>query len=161
MTIIKEATVYLGLGTNQGDRIKNLQRAIEELSSAVCSLSVAPVIESESWGYESSNSYLNTVAVGKTTLSPIKLLQTTEEIERRMGRTKKSADGVYSDRPIDIDILFYDNQCINTERLKIPHPLLHKRLFVLQPMAQLAPHYIHPTIGKSIEQLLQELQSTM
>jgi 2-amino-4-hydroxy-6-hydroxymethyldihydropteridine diphosphokinase len=116
-------------------------------------------METEPWGFESENRFLNCVAAFTTDKDPVELLDTTEEIERRLGRTQKSSDGVYHDRIIDIDILLYGSETISTERLTIPHPLMHKRDFVLEPLTEIAPDVIHPIIGKSINDLLQELKN--
>ena len=151
-------TVYLGLGTNIGDRRLNLTRAIELLSLALgkC-IAVSRFIETAPWGFESSNSFLNCAAAFETELQPTELLDTTESIERELGRTVKSQGGNYSDRIIDIDILLYGNETIETERLTVPHPLMHKRDFVLQPLAEIAPDVVHPVLDKSIILLLKEL----
>ena len=151
-------TVYLGLGTNIGDRRLNLTRAIELLSLALgkC-IAVSRFIETAPWGFESSNSFLNCAAAFETELQPTELLDTTESIERELGRTVKSQGGNYSDRIIDIDILIYGDEIIETERLTIPHPLMHKRDFVLQPLAEIAPDVVHPVLDKSIILLLKEL----
>ena len=151
--------IYLGLGTNTGNRKENLTRAIEELSLALGScIAQSSFMETEPWGYESKNKFLNCTIAFTTDKSPMELLDATEEIERKLGRTTKSTGGVYHDRVIDIDILLYGNENISTERLTIPHPLMHKRDFVLVPLAEIAPRVIHPTIGKSIEDLLHELK---
>ena len=153
----KEDTIYLSLGTNQGNKEENIRGAIEELSHLLGTpTAVATIIETEPWGFQSDNSFLNTVVAFKSTLAPEEILKATQEIERRLGRTKKSIDGCYSDRPIDIDILLYGSRVIESPQLTIPHPLLHKRLFVLQPLAQIAPGLIHPILGKSITRLLKE-----
>ena len=151
-------TVYLGLGTNIGDRRLNLTRAIELLSLALgkC-IAVSRFIETAPWGFESSNSFLNCAAAFETELQTTELLDTTESIERELGRTVKSQGGNYSDRIIDIDILLYGNETIETERLTVPHPLMHKRDFVLQPLAEIAPDVVHPVLDKSIILLLKEL----
>jgi 2-amino-4-hydroxy-6-hydroxymethyldihydropteridine diphosphokinase len=156
----EKKTTYLGLGTNTGNRKENLTRAIEELSLALGScIAKSSFMETEPWGFESENRFLNCVVAFTTDKDPIELLDTTEEIERRLGRTQKSSDGVYHDRIIDIDILLYGSETISTERLTIPHPLMHKRDFVLEPLTEIAPDVIHPIIGKSINDLLQELKN--
>ena len=154
------ATVYLGLGTNIGNRKENLTRAIEALSLALGHYTaLSSFIETAPWGFNSDNAFLNCTAAFDTELTPHQLLDTTENIERELGRTSKSNGGVYHDRVIDIDILLYGSETVSTERLTIPHPLMHMRDFVLEPLAQIAPHTIHPTTGKSIEQLKAALYS--
>ena len=148
-------TVYLGLGTNIGNKKENLTRAIEALSLALgkC-LAVSTYHETTPWGFDSKNSFLNCAAVFNTETTALQLLDITENIERELGRTTKSTNGNYSDRIIDIDILLCDGEVIETPRLAVPHPLMHKRTFVLAPLAEIAPDAIHPTSGKSISELL-------
>ena len=155
---MKKAKIYLSLGTNLGNKQQNIICAIESLSRILGNpLAVAPTIETEPWGFQSTNTFLNTAVAYETSLTPTELLAATQEIERTLGRTTKSIDGTYSDRPIDIDILLYDDAIISTQELTIPHPLMHKRLFVLQPLAAIAPQTVHPILKKSISQLLKEL----
>ncbi len=152
---MEKKTIYLGLGTNTGNKQENMKRAIDALSLALGSpTACSTFIESEPWGFESNNTFLNCVVAFSTDMPPLALLDTTEQIERSMGRTSKSINGQYSDRIIDIDILFYGNEIIDSERLTVPHPLLHKRTFVLAPMCQIASHHIHPLLGLTMEQLL-------
>ena len=155
---MKKAKIYLSLGTNLGDKEQNIICAIGILSRILGNpLAVAPTIETEPWGFQSTNTFLNTAVAYETSLTPPELLAATQEVERTLGRTTKSIGGTYSDRPIDIDILLYDDAIISTQELTSPHPLMHKRLFVLQPLAAIAPHTVHPTLHKSISQLLEEL----
>ena len=151
--------IYLGLGTNLGDRQENLTRAIEALSLALgtCKAQSA-FLETEPWGFESENGFLNCVVAFDTELTPTELLDTTERIERELGRTVKSTCGNYHDRLIDIDILLYGNTVIESERLTIPHPLMHLRDFVLAPLAEIAPDTVHPTLGKNIAELLAKIR---
>ena len=160
LTDRRMTTAYLGLGTNIGNRKENLTRAIEALSLALgpCTAQ-SPFMETAPWGFDSDNAFLNCAVAFETEMSPLQLLDTTERVERELGRTTKSSGGVYHDRIIDIDILLYGSEVIETTRLTIPHPLMHLRDFALEPLAEIAPHAIHPTTGKSIEQLKTELQS--
>ena len=151
--------IYLGLGTNLGDRQENLTRAIEALSLALGTCKAqSSFMETEPWGFESENGFLNCVVAFDTELTPTELLDTTERIERELGRTVKSTCGNYHDRLIDIDILLYGNTVIESERLTIPHPLMHLRDFVLAPLAEIAPDTVHPTLGKNIAELLAKIR---
>ena len=152
------ATVHLGLGTNIGNKKENLTRAIEALSLALgpCTAQ-STFIETAPWGFDSDNAFLNCAVAFKTELPPQELLDTTERIERELGRTTKSAGGIYHDRTIDIDILLYGEEVMETPRLTIPHPLMHLRDFVLEPLEQIAPEVVHPTLKKSIHLLATEL----
>ena len=116
-------------------------------------------METEPWGFQSENTFLNTAVAYETTLTPTELLAATQQVERTLGRTTKSIGGIYSDRPIDIDILLYGNETIATGELTIPHPLMHKRLFVLQPLAAIAPDALHLLLNKTIAALLEELEA--
>ena len=155
------ATVYLGLGTNIGNKKENLTRAIEALSLALGHYTaLSSFIETAPWGFESENTFLNCAVAFETVLLPEELLGTTERIERELGRTVKSTGGTYHDRVIDIDILLYGNETIDTPRLTIPHPLMHLRDFVLEPLAEIAPEVVHPTTGKSISRLADEVKAS-
>ena len=155
------ATVYLGLGTNIGNKKENLTRAIETLSLALGHYTaLSSFIKTAPWGFESENTFLNCAVTFETVLLPEELLDTTERIERELGRTAKSTGGTYHDRVIDIDILLYGNETIDTPRLTIPHPLMHLRDFVLEPLAEIAPEVVHPTTGKSISRLVDEVKAS-
>lgn len=134
------ATLYLSLGTNLGDRQKNLSCALELIGREVGTVvSASDPIETEPWGFESPNSFLNIAIKVDTTLQPTEVLHATQEIERKLGRTRKTTDGEYHDRLIDIDILLYDDLVMNTPELTIPHPLMYEREFVMKPLLQIAP----------------------
>ena len=134
------ATLYLSLGTNMGDRPKNLSQAMELIAREVGTVVAASdVIETEPWGFDSGNAFLNMVAKVETELEPIDALHVTQEIEKRLGRSEKSVNGVYHDRIIDIDLLMYDDLTMNTPQLTLPHPLMRQRPFVMEPLSQIAP----------------------
>jgi 2-amino-4-hydroxy-6-hydroxymethyldihydropteridine diphosphokinase len=133
-------TVYLSLGTNLGDKETNLRMAVEEIAKRVGEVtSLSTFHASEPWGFESENSFLNAVCCVSTDLAPTELLHVTQDIERSLGRLKKSVNGIYSDRIIDIDILLYDDWHIDTTELTIPHPLMWERDFVMIPLREIAP----------------------
>lgn len=137
------AALYLSLGTNLGDRQSNLATAISLIGERVGTVQAkSSVIETEPWGFESSNRFLNMVIKVETSMQPLEVLHVTQEIERQLGRSKKSVDGEYHDRLIDIDILLYDNLVMDTPELKIPHPLMYQRRFVTEPLAEIAPDLI-------------------
>ena len=134
------AILYLSLGTNLGDKHKNLSCALELIGREVGTVvSASDPIETEPWGFESPNSFLNIAIKVDTTLQPTEVLHATQEIERKLGRTRKTTDGEYHDRLIDIDILLYDDLVMNTPELTIPHPLMYEREFVMKPLLQIAP----------------------
>lgn len=130
--------VYLGLGSNLGDCRKNLERAIRLIGDRVGQVTrQSSFIETEPWGFESPNKFMNAVILCETTRSPREVLLLTQQIERDMGRMKKSVSGGYADRAIDIDILLYDDVTIDEPDLKIPHPLMHQRDFVMIPLKEI------------------------
>ena len=146
--------ILLGLGTNQGDCLEQLKQAIAELNKIGDVYLCSSVWVSKSWGYESENLFLNQVVAISTLLSPHELMQATQEIEQRMGRLYKSNNG-YQDRMIDIDILAYDDIIIKADELVIPHPLMCDRKFVLLPLVEITPEWVHPTNGETATCLLQ------
>lgn len=140
-----EKEVYLGLGSNLGDRHTLLLKAIERLVQRVGRLVLcSSLIESEPMGFQSPNTFLNAVALFRTTLSPRELLEITQSIEKELGRTAKSTTG-YEDRTIDIDILLYGNEQVNEPDLQIPHPRMQERPFVMKPLAEVRHHLLHPS----------------
>ena len=129
---------YLSLGSNLGDRHATMQSAILLLGKQAGSVDrVSSAIETEPWGFKSANKFLNMCVRITTTLSPEQLLATTKDIELQLGRTTKSVNGQYHDRPIDIDILTYDDLRINTPSLTLPHPHMHERDFVMIPLREI------------------------
>ena len=105
------------------------------------------------WGFESENSFLNAAICVETSLSPLEVLHRTQEIERTLGRTHKSTGGIYHDRIIDIDLLLYNKEIIQTPELTIPHPLMLQRDFVMNPLVEIAPDVVHPVFGKKLSAL--------
>lgn len=129
---------YLSLGSNLGDRHATMQSAILLLGKQAGTVDrVSSAIETEPWGFESANKFLNMCVRITTTLSPEQLLATTKDIELQLGRTTKSVNGQYHDRPIDMDILTYDDLHINTPSLTLPHPHMHERDFVMIPLREI------------------------
>jgi len=130
--------VYLGLGSNLGDKAWNLQEAIRLIGERVGTVvRQSSFLETEPWGFESENTFLNAVICCETEKTPREVLLLTQQIERDMGRRQKSLSVGYVDRPIDIDILLYDDLTVDEPDLKIPHPLMHQRDFVMIPLEEI------------------------
>lgn len=171
-----QSLVFLGLGSNQGDRHVLLEQAVALLGEKVGTLVArSAVIESEPWGFTSPNKFLNMVVSMETSLSPSRLLTVTQRIERQLGRTHKSTPlpaspspvssnppspvslrfpSLYADRPIDIDILLYADRIIRTPRLTVPHPLMLQREFVWRPLLEIAPGILWPPTGQPLRDVL-------
>ncbi len=144
------AISYLGLGSNLGNRRKQLITAMALLAERAGDiLAFSAFHETEAWGFVSENRFLNAAVKLQTGLPPLALLHTTQQIERELGRTQKS-DGTYHDRPIDIDILLYDDLIFEAPELVLPHPLMHERKFVMEPLAEIAPLTVHPLLKERI-----------
>lgn len=151
--------LYLSLGSNEGDREMLLRSAIDAIGRLIGSVvGISPFVETEPWGFESPHPFVNTALSVETSLPAMDVLERTQSIERQLGRRRKSIAGRYEDRPIDIDLLLYGDLVLTTERLTLPHPLLPERLFVLEPLAEIAPQILHPTLGKTIQTLRDELR---
>jgi len=145
---------WIGLGTNLGDKISNLRRAIEELDQKEGKvISRSSVYESQPMGFRSDHLFFNMCIEYETSLSARDLMLFLQDIEEKMGRQKSTER--YTDRLIDMDILLYDSQLINTDDLIVPHPRLHERAFVLYPLAEISPFLVHPLMQKDIQSLLE------
>jgi len=130
--------LYLSLGSNLGDREQMLHRAIELIGERIGTVQrVSSFIETEPWGFQSEHPFLNAACMVLTTLSPEQCLKETQKIERELGRTKKSKNGIYHDRPIDIDLLLYDDLKLSTPKLTLPHPHMYERDFVMIPLREI------------------------
>ena len=135
--------VYLGLGSNLGDKEDHIRKAITLIGERVgLVVRQSSLVSSEPWGFESANSFLNAVICCETSLTPRQVLQTTQQIERDLGKSQRHATirnktTRYHDRPIDIDILLYDDLIIDEPDLKIPHPLMQQRDFVMKPLNEI------------------------
>ena len=149
--------IYLALGSNLGDRLGNLKAARAALSPQVRLLAASPVYETPPWGYEDQPAFLNQVLEVETDLDPWELLVYFKQIEKQLGRQPSIRNGP---RLIDLDILFYNERIIDMPGIAIPHPRLHERAFVLVPMADLAPDFRHPLMGKKVWQLLAQVDTT-
>ena len=150
--------VYLSLGSNKGNREKNLNLAIEQISNRIGSVvSQSDFFVTEPVGFKSVHLFYN-IAIGvETTCSATDILAITQQIEKELGRKRKSVNGIYHDRTLDIDNLLFDDEIINTLELQIPHPRMKERRFVLEPMAQIAPQLIIPNETKTIAELLDDI----
>lgn len=147
--------VYLSLGSNLGDSLNHLQKGIFAIEKSVGGIQrISPVYQSSAWGFEADD-FLNLCLSLKTTLEPLKLLETLLQIEIDSGRVRYQEEG-YKSRSLDIDILYYEKEAFFTERLVIPHPELPHRKFVLKPLADIAPQFYHPVLNKDTRNLLQE-----
>lgn len=143
--------VYLGLGTNLGDKEANLHAAVQKINERIGEItSLSAFYVTAPWGFSSDHSFLNAACCVESELPPLDLLRETQAIERELGRMKKSVDGNYSDRLIDIDLLLYDDLILRTPELEIPHPLMTERRFVMEPLVEIAPDVVHPVLGKRL-----------
>ena len=142
--------IYIGLGSNLGNREENINRAIHLLREKCKILKVSSIYETEPVGYKNQGLFLNCAVEAETGLKPQELQKFFHSIEKILGRVKTIKNGP---RTMDLDILFYDGHIIKSKNLAIPHPRLHERLFVLEPLKELCPNFIHPVLRKTINEL--------
>ncbi|MDP9380849.1 MAG: GTP cyclohydrolase MptA [Chloroflexota bacterium] len=150
-------TVYIGIGSNLGDKQANITEALQQLRSQVSIRRVASLYDTDPVGYTEQPRFLNTVIEGETELEPHELLTLLKGIERRLGRQQ---DFRNAPRPIDMDILFHGDALLDAPELTIPHPQLHERAFVLEPLAELAPNLCHPRLGMTVSELLARVDTS-
>ena len=146
--------ILLGLGSNLGERFDNLTSAIEALAPEIMVQTVSPTYETQPLYVTQQPEFLNLLVRATTTLSPISLLDSIQALEVELGRKPSVRFGP---RIIDIDIIDYDSLILNLESLTIPHPRMHERLFVLRPLINIVPNWIHPRTGKTVQQLIDGL----
>jgi len=152
---MKEHSVYIGLGSNLGDRVAYLRDAVQRLSAIIRVARISQLYVAAPLGYVRDDAYINAVLYGTVTLTPLELLTMLQSIELTMGRRP----GVqFGPRPIDLDLLFYDAIQMETLTLTIPHPRIAQRAFVLKPLAEIAPKLMHPVLYYTISQLLQDAE---
>ena len=152
------ARVCLSLGSNLGPRETYLRKALQALDKELGSLvKCSSFYETLPWGFSSDSLFLNAAACFDTLLLPEEVLAVTQQIEKSLGRKEKSRQGQYADRCIDIDLLLYDDRVMQTPDMILPHPHMAERMFVLEPLAEIMPHMLHPLLKKTILQLKEEL----
>jgi len=148
--------VYVAFGTNIGDKTKNIEKALKLMEERGLKITKkSSIYSTEPYGYVQQPEFLNGVVKVETQLSPRQVLKTLLQIEKDMGRVREFKWGP---RNIDLDIIFFNGDIIDEEDLKVPHPDMHNRDFVLKPLSEIAPDFVHPTLNKSIKQLLEELK---
>ena len=146
--------ILLGLGSNLGERFDNLTSAIKALTPEIIVQTISPTYETQPLYVTQQPEFLNLLVRATTTLSPISLLDSIQTLEVELGRKPSVRFGP---RIIDIDIIDYDSLILNLESLTIPHPRMHERLFVLRPLINIVPNWIHPRTGKTVQQLIDGL----
>jgi 2-amino-4-hydroxy-6-hydroxymethyldihydropteridine diphosphokinase len=145
--------VGFSIGSNKGDRFFYIIKGLVELKDFLKNFNFSSIYLTKPWEIEGQRNFLNVFAIGETDFSPYKLLLKIQEIEKRYGREREFK---YSPRTLDIDIIFYDNLILNEKNLKIPHPLMHKRSFVLLPMYEIEKEWVHPVFKKKIDFFIKE-----
>ena len=153
------AFYLINLGSNLGDRRLNLSRAMRAVGAEFGDFEMSHVVESEPWGFDSTNSFLNVGMAFNSDLPPEEVLGRLQRVERSISPAPhREASGGYADRVIDIDIVAVDREIIDTPSLRVPHPSLAERRFFLEPLAELAPGWTHPESGLTAAQMLARLR---
>lgn len=154
------ACIYLGIGSNSSDKAVKIKEALILLEKKIgIIVAKSHIYETEPWGFECNDTFFNMAVEINTNLTPEEILLSCKNIEKKLGRVK-STKNKYDSRTIDLDILFYDNIIIKTAEMIIPHTYIEKRLFVLLPLNDIAPHYVHPVLKEDITNLLQKCTDT-
>lgn len=153
-------TVHVNIGSNIGDRRALIERAVAAIANlADSSVSCSEFVESQAWGYESANAYLNLGVCFESDIEPEELLRRLLDVQNRIDSSAhRNADGTYADRAIDIDLIAVGSLVVDSPTLTLPHPRMHLRDFVLRPMMELDPHWLHPQLGATPAELLARLE---
>ena len=158
--------IQINIGSNKGDRAAQIERAVAAVCQRVdpgqcAKISLAPIVESEPWGFESENSFLNLglMIESPDDVDPFELLDIIQSVEREIAdEPHRNPDGSYADRPIDIDLISVDDKIVDSPRLQLPHPRMHLRVFVLEPIKFLDPAWRHPVTGLTAEEMLRKVR---
>lgn len=159
------SVIHINIGSNTGDRAALIERAVAALSERIdpagrAQISLAPIEESEAWGFESDNRFLNlgVMIESPDDFDPLALLDLLQSVEKDIADVPhRNPDGSYADRPIDIDLIAVDDKVVDEARLKLPHPRMHLRPFVLEPIKFLDPDWRHPIIGLTADEMLKRV----
>ncbi len=152
-------TTYLSIGGNLGDRLSNLKKCVELIAENIGVIKAkSAVYETKAWGNENQPDFFNMAISVETVLDPYELLEQIHNIELKLGRSRLQHWG---ERTIDIDILFYDKIVVKTDKLTIPHPFIQERMFVLEPLNEIFPNFIHPILKKSVKELYKECKDKL
>jgi 2-amino-4-hydroxy-6-hydroxymethyldihydropteridine diphosphokinase len=152
-------TAFIGIGSNRGNRKENCETAVKIIAAHknTAIIKKSSLYETEAWGEESQDNFINYVAEIKTGKNVFNFFSLLQQTENKIGKQK---EGFWGPRNIDIDLLFFGQEIINEPELKVPHPFLHLRRFVIEPLSEIAPDFIHPIINQSIKVLLKNLTDT-